>query len=93
MDDYEEAVLFTIASLESRLDRVEYLLGGGKKKKQAEEKPKTLAERVQRIERLLRELSAKTTLLNDVQQLSMTCWSLAQNYSTKRLQSRNIRIS
>lgn len=69
MDDYEEAVLFTIASLESRLDRIEYVLSGSKQV--AEEKPKTFPERVQRIERSLQELSAKTALLNDVQELSM----------------------
>ena len=69
MDDYEEAVLFTIASLESRLDRIEYVLSGGKTT--AEEKPRTLPERIQRLERSLQELGKKTTLLNDVQQLSM----------------------
>lgn len=68
MDDYDEAVLFTLASLESRLDRIEYVLGGGKK--QADEKPKTFPERIQRLERSLQELSAKTSLLNNVQQLS-----------------------
>lgn len=69
MDEYEEAVLFTYALLESRLDRMEYILSGGKKP--SEEKPKTLPERIQRIERSLQELSAKTALLNEVQQLSM----------------------
>jgi predicted O-linked N-acetylglucosamine transferase (SPINDLY family) len=68
MDEYEEAVLFTLASLESRLDRIEYVLSGGKKL--AEEKPKTFPERVQRIEKSLQELTGKTALLHDVQQLS-----------------------
>jgi hypothetical protein len=71
MDDYEEAVLFTFALLESRLDRLEYILGGYKK--EDEEKPKTVVERIQRIEKSLQELAAKTALLNDVQQLRM--WS------------------
>jgi hypothetical protein len=69
MDDYEEAVLFTIAALESRLDRIEYVLSG--RKKQAEEAPRTFSERMQRIERSLQQLSEKTQLLNQVQDLSM----------------------
>ncbi|KAF2015649.1 hypothetical protein BU24DRAFT_408849 [Aaosphaeria arxii CBS 175.79] len=67
MDDYEEAVLFTFALLESRLDRIEYALSGTRNL--SEEKPKTLPERIQRIERTLSELSEKTSLLDDVQQL------------------------
>lgn len=73
MDEYEEAVLFTFASLESRLDRIEYVLGGGKKP--TEEKPKTFPERVQRIEKSLQELTGKTALLHDVQQLSTSTQS------------------
>lgn len=69
MDEYEEAVLFTFALLESRLDRIEYILGGARR--QPQEKPKTFPERIQRIERALQELSAKTVLLQDVQQLRM----------------------
>jgi lipoate-protein ligase A len=68
MDDYEEAVLFTLTLLESRLERLEYVLSGSNK--QAEQKPKTLPERVKRIERSLQELSAKTALLNEVRDLS-----------------------
>ncbi|KAF2279609.1 uncharacterized protein EI97DRAFT_455831 [Westerdykella ornata] len=68
MDDYEEAVLFTITLLESRLDRLEYVLSGANQ--QDEEKPRTLQERVKRIERLLQELSAKTALLNEVRELT-----------------------
>jgi hypothetical protein len=68
MDDYEEAVLFTFALLESRLDRIEYVLSGGKK--EAEDKPRSLPERIRRIERSLQELGQKTALLEDVQQLS-----------------------
>jgi hypothetical protein len=69
MDDYEEAVLFTFALLESRLDRLEYILGGAKKVDAA--KPRTVTERIQRIEKSLQELSAKTALLNDAQELRM----------------------
>lgn len=69
MDAYEEAVLFTIAELESLLDRVEYVLSG--RKKDDAEEPRTYAERMQRIEKSLQELSAKTQLLNQVQDLSM----------------------
>jgi hypothetical protein len=69
MDAYEEAVLFTIAELESRLDRVEYVLSG--RKKDDAEEPRTFSERMQRIEKSLQELSAKTQLLNQVHQLSM----------------------
>ncbi|ORY17241.1 hypothetical protein BCR34DRAFT_475142 [Clohesyomyces aquaticus] len=67
MDEYEEAVLFTFALLESRLDRIEYILSGVKPA--ADGKPRTLAERIQRIEGSLQELSRKTVLLGDVQQL------------------------
>jgi hypothetical protein len=69
MDEYEEAVLFTFALLESRLDRLEYTLGGAKKEG---EKPKTVAERMHRIEKSLQELSAKTVLLNDARELCMS---------------------
>jgi hypothetical protein len=67
MDEYEEAVLFTFALLESRLDRVEYILGGAKQ--QSQPRPKTFTERIHRIEKGLQELSAKSILLQDVQQL------------------------
>ncbi|KAF2743296.1 hypothetical protein M011DRAFT_410903 [Sporormia fimetaria CBS 119925] len=67
MDVYEEAVLFTISQLESRLDRLEYVLHGSRGL--TGEKPSSLTERVQHIERMLRDLSAKTALLNDVQTL------------------------
>jgi hypothetical protein len=67
MDEYEEAVLFTFALLESRLDRIEYILGGAKQ--QSQPKPKTFTERIHRIERGLQELSAKSVLLQDAQQL------------------------
>jgi len=70
MDEYEEAVLFTFALLESRLDRIEYVLGGAKR--QSPDKPKTFLERIHRIEKGLQELSAKTVLLNEVQQLRMS---------------------
>ncbi|KAF9732496.1 hypothetical protein PMIN03_011050 [Paraphaeosphaeria minitans] len=66
MDEYEEAVLFTFALLESRLSRLEYILGS---KREGEEKPKTVPERIHKIEKSLQELSAKTGLLSDAQQL------------------------
>lgn len=69
MDEYEEAVLFTFALLESRLDRLEYILGGSQK--QADDKPANLQERVQRLEKSLQELSRKSALLNDVRELRM----------------------
>ncbi|KAH7112831.1 hypothetical protein B0J11DRAFT_181007 [Dendryphion nanum] len=67
MNDYEEAILFTYALLESRLDRLEYVLGGNRGP--PDQKPKTLPERIQKIERSLKELSERTSLLNDVEQL------------------------
>ena len=70
MDDYEEAILFTYALLESRLDRLEYVLSGGRKSP-PDQKPQTLPERIQRIERSLNELSERSSLLSDVEKLSM----------------------
>ena len=67
MDEYEEAVLFTFALLESRLSRLEYVLGG--KTAAADEKPKTVPERIHKLEKSLQELSARTSILNDAQQL------------------------
>ncbi|KAF2728772.1 hypothetical protein EJ04DRAFT_538231 [Polyplosphaeria fusca] len=67
MDEYEEAVLFTYALLESRLARLEYILGGTKK--QADENPRPLAERILRIERSLQDVSAKSALLGHVKEL------------------------
>lgn len=68
MDDYEEAILFTFALLESRLERIEYVLSGPKS--DPEPKPKTVPERIKKLEQSLKELSAKTVLLSEVQQLS-----------------------
>lgn len=70
MDDYEEAVLFTFGELESRLDRLEYLLSGPKQ--QTEEKPKTIPDRIHRIEKSLQALNGKTSLLADAQDLCST---------------------
>ncbi|KAF1953444.1 hypothetical protein CC80DRAFT_420223 [Byssothecium circinans] len=67
MDEYEEAVLFTFALLESRLDRLEYVLGGVHAP--TEEKAKTVPERIQKIEKVLQELSTKTALLSDAREL------------------------
>ncbi|KAF2680516.1 hypothetical protein K458DRAFT_445216 [Lentithecium fluviatile CBS 122367] len=69
MDEYEEAVLFTFALLESRLDRLEYILGGAQTQKAQAEEPKTVTERIQKIEKSLQELSTKTALLNDAREL------------------------
>ncbi|KAF2134707.1 hypothetical protein P153DRAFT_279084 [Dothidotthia symphoricarpi CBS 119687] len=66
MDEYEEAVLFTFALLETRLDRLEYLLSGPKK---TEEKPKTIPDRIHNIEKALQQLAGKTSLLVDAQEL------------------------
>lgn len=90
MDEYEEAVLFTFALLESRLDRIEYILSGVKPA--ADGKPRTLAERIQRIERSLQELSKKTVLLGDVQQLCMQSISITMDGMLRRKQWPNTRI-
>lgn len=70
MDEYEEAVLFTFALLESRLDRLEYVLGGAQK--QEGEKPKTIPDRIHRIEKSLQELAGRTALIEEVNELCMT---------------------
>ena len=70
MDDYEEAILFTYALLEARLDRLEYILSAGKYTPQ-DRQQQTLPQRIQKIERSLNELSERTSLLGDVKQLSM----------------------
>jgi hypothetical protein len=67
MDEYEEAILFTFGELESRLDRLEYVLGGPKA--QSDEKPKTIPDHIHTIENSLQALGAKTTLLADAHEL------------------------
>ncbi|XPS68782.1 hypothetical protein M3J09_001066 [Ascochyta lentis] len=67
MDEYDEAVLFTYGLLESRLERLEYLLSGPKK--QADEKPQTIPDRIHRIEQSLQQLAGKTALLDNVNEL------------------------
>ncbi|KAH7081145.1 hypothetical protein BKA63DRAFT_530304 [Paraphoma chrysanthemicola] len=67
MDEYEEAILFTFGQLESRLDRLEYILTGPHAP--TEDKPKTIPDRIHRIERSLQELNGKTTLLADAHEL------------------------
>ena len=69
MDEHEEAVLFTYSLMESRLDRIGYVLGGTKG--QHQEKPRNLSERIQRLEKSFKELSNKTVLLQDAQELGM----------------------
>ncbi|KAJ4342159.1 hypothetical protein N0V95_007006 [Ascochyta clinopodiicola] len=67
MDEYDEAVLFTYGLLESRLERLEYLLSGPKK--QGEEKPQTIPDRIHHIEQSLQQLAGKTALLDNVNEL------------------------
>jgi hypothetical protein len=69
MDDYEEAILFTFGELESRLDRLEYVLSGPKAL--SEEKPQTIPDRIHRIEKSLQTLGAHTSLLSDAHELRM----------------------
>lgn len=71
MDSYDEAVLFTLAELESRLHRLEYLLGGPHKDTAAD-KAKTVPDRIHCIERSLQRLAGTTTLLHDTRELG-TC--------------------
>lgn len=69
MDEYEEAVLFTFSLLESRLDRLEYVLGGPQEV--AKDKPRTIADRIQKIEQSLQQLAGKTALLDEANSLRM----------------------
>ena len=71
MDEYDEAILFTLSLLESRLSRLEYVLGN---KPASDEKPKTVTERIHKLEKALADLSSKTSLLDDASQLR-TCIS------------------
>jgi len=68
MDEYEEAILFTFSAFESRLDRLEYVLSG---QTPAEEKSKTIPDRIYNIEKALQALGAQTSLLQDTQDLRM----------------------
>ncbi|CBY02437.1 hypothetical protein IAQ61_007030 [Plenodomus lingam] len=67
MNSYEEAILFTFGELESRVDRLEYLLGGPHK--DTSDKPRTIPDRIHRIERSLQALAGKTSLLDDTHEL------------------------
>lgn len=67
MDEYEEAVLFTFSLLESRLDRLEYVLGGAADA--GRDGPKTIVERIHRIEQSLQQLAGKTALLDEANNL------------------------
>ena len=67
MDEYDEAVLLTYALLESRLERLEYLLSGPKT--QPEHKPQTIPDRIRSIEQSLLQLAGKTALLDSVNEL------------------------
>lgn len=69
MDEYEEAILFTFGELESRLERLEYILSGPQAL--AEEKPKTIPDRIHNIEKSLQALGAQTSLLADAKELRM----------------------
>jgi len=67
MDEYEEAVLFTFSLLESRLDRLEYILGGPQDS--TKDKQKTIPDRIHRIEQSLQQLAGKTALLDEANNL------------------------
>ncbi|KAL6705672.1 hypothetical protein ACN47E_006461 [Coniothyrium glycines] len=67
MDEYEEAILLTFGLLESRLDRLEYILGGPQK--QSEQRPQTIPDRIHQIEQSLQKLAGKTSLLDDAHKL------------------------
>ena len=67
MDEYDEAVLFTYALLESRLARLEYLLRGPQA--QGDTKPETIPDRIGTIEASLQQLAGKTALLDNVEKL------------------------
>ena len=69
MDEYEEAILFTFALLETRLDRLEFILGGSQK--QDGEKPKTIPDRIHNIEKALRGLAGNPALLDEANELCM----------------------
>jgi CMP-N-acetylneuraminic acid synthetase len=69
MDEYEEAVLFTFSLLESRLDRLEYVLGGPQEA--TKDKARTISDRIHRIEQSLQQLAGKTALLDEASNLRM----------------------
>ncbi len=69
MDNYDEAILLTFALLESRLDRLEFVLGGPSK--QDVEKPMTIPDRIHKIEKSLQQLAGKTALINQANELCM----------------------
>ncbi|KAF1915807.1 hypothetical protein BDU57DRAFT_515541 [Ampelomyces quisqualis] len=67
MDEYEEAVLFTFSELESRLARLEYILGGPQAP--TSEKAPTIPDRIHNLEKSLQALGAQTRLVNDAREL------------------------
>ena len=70
MDEYEEAVLFTFALHETRLDRLEYILGGSQDS--TKDKAKTIPDRIHKMEQSLQQLAGKTALLDETNNLR-TC--------------------
>lgn len=70
MDEYEEAVLFTFALLETRLDRLEYILGGSQDS--TKDKARTIPDRIHKMEQSLQQLAGKTALLDETNNLR-TC--------------------
>jgi hypothetical protein len=70
MDEYEEAVLFTFALLETRLDRLEYILGGSQDS--TKDKAKTIPDRIHKMEQSLQQLVGKTALLDETNNLRMS---------------------
>ena len=67
MDEYEEAVLFTFALLETRLDRLEYILGGFQDS--TKDKARTIPDRIHKMEQSLQQLAGKTALLDETNNL------------------------
>ncbi|KAL1794421.1 hypothetical protein ACET3X_007842 [Alternaria dauci] len=67
MDEYDEAVLFTFALLETRLDRLEYVLGGSHDG--TRDRPRTVPDRIHKMEQSLQQLAGKTALLDEATSL------------------------
>ena len=71
MDEYDEAILFTFALLESRLNRLEYVVGGPPPPTAGEKKPQTLPDRIHKLEQALQQLAGKTALLDEANNLCL----------------------
>jgi hypothetical protein len=69
MDEYDEAILFTFAMLESRLQRLEYVIGGPPAPTAGGERPQTLPDRIHKMEQALQQLAGRTALLDEANNL------------------------